>query len=175
MFTFHLDSHFSVKQQCVLATKTQLPSCQGTKPELSDFHSANQETNSLIRSLHQPLNNRKCLPNASKPWSLSLYTTFQLWLLYTAQNELDRREREEKNSQNPFIVFTGKSADYCNRTKHLFGFYLLDSFMSVKRLKCQAVQLPFFPFCSFIYLFIFTFVSSRSKHTPADGHHCQVQ
>lgn len=61
------------KWQSVLTTKTQLLLCHSTK---TDLRSLNQETNSLISSLNQPLNYRKRLPNASKPWSLSLSQTF---------------------------------------------------------------------------------------------------
>lgn len=53
---------------------------------------------------------------------LTLPNLFQLWLLHTAWNELDRerkQKKKQKNSRHPFIVSTGKSAD---RTKHLLGF-----------------------------------------------------
>lgn len=45
----------------------------------------------------------------------------------SAQAETNWIERKggKKNSRHPFIVCTGKSADYCNRTKHLLGFILL--------------------------------------------------
>ena len=106
----------------------QKHSCPHANVPKQISHSLNQETNSLISSLHQPLNYRKRLPNASKPWSLSLGPTFQLRLLHTGCNELDRekgKQKKQKNSRHPFIVCTGKSADYCNRTKHLLGFILL--------------------------------------------------
>lgn len=115
---------FVLKQQPALTTKTQLLSCQGTKTDLCGFHCLNQETNSLISFLNQPLNYRKRLPNASKPWSPSLCSTFQLRLLYTVWNELES-ERRKKNSRHPFILCKAKSADYCNKAKHLLGFILL--------------------------------------------------
>lgn len=100
------------------------------------------------------------------PESLSLCPTFQLWLLNTAWNKLERKGSKKttttKNCRHLFIVCTRKSADYCNGTKHILGFILLIYSCQLSkwwrgiRLGVAGGVVVFIPilFSSFIYFFI---------------------